>query len=268
MFRYIDIHSHVNFPAFDGDRDEVIKRAQEAQVAMINVGTGLETSQSAVDLANQYEAGVYAIVGLHPTHSTTNPADPDEIKDQVVHEAEIFDYEIYKKLASDPKVVAIGECGLDYFRLEEQTKATQIPVFQQQIALANEINKPLMLHIREAYGDALAVLREDAKVLGNVHFFAGTWEEGKQFLDLGFTLSFTGVVTFAKQYEELVRNTPLDMIMAETDCPYVAPVPHRGRRNEPVYVVEIVKKIAEIKALPEQQVAEALVANARRLFGL
>lgn len=268
MLRYIDIHSHVNFPAFDEDREEVIKRAQDAGVAMINVGTGLETSRSAVDLANQYEEGVYAIVGLHPTHSTTNPADTDEIKNQAIHEAEVFDYEIYKQLASESKVVAIGECGLDYFRLEEETKSAQIPVFQQQVALANEVKKPLMLHIRNAYGDSLEILKREAKVLGNVHFFAGTWEEGKQFLDLGFTLSFTGVVTFAKQYEELVRNTPLDMIMAETDCPYVAPVPYRGKRNEPVYMIEIIKKIAEIKALPEPQVAEAIMANARRLFNL
>lgn len=268
MFRYIDIHSHVNFPAFDNDREEVIKRAQEASVAMINVGTGLETSQSAVDLARQHSDGVYAIVGLHPTHSTTTPADSDEIKNKAIHEAEVFDYEVYKQLALDPKVVAIGECGLDYFRLEEQTKSAQIPVFQQQIALANEVNKPLMLHIRNAYTDSLAILKQEAKILGNVHFFAGTWEEGKQFIDLGFTLSFTGVVTFAKQYEELVRNTPLDMIMAETDCPYVSPVPYRGKRNEPSYVVEIVKKIADIKALPEVQVAEAIMANAHRLFSL
>jgi TatD DNase family protein len=267
MFRYIDIHAHVNFPAFDADREAVIARAREAGVAMINVGTGRETSQEAVALTKAYE-DMYAIVGLHPVHTASQEADLDEVTTPGLHQAEEFDYEWYKKLASDPKVVGIGECGLDYFRLDENTKAQQVPIFERQIALANEVGKPLMLHIRNAYDDALAVLRREAKVLGNVHFFAGTWEEGKQFLDLGFTLSFTGVVTFAAQYEELVRNTPLDMIQAETDCPYVAPVPFRGRRNEPAYVVEIVRKIAQIKGLPEEEVAQALVANARRVFGL
>lgn len=267
MFRYIDIHAHVNFPVFDTDRAEVFERAKEARVAMINVGTGQETSQQAVDLARQYDHS-WAIIGLHPTHTTTQLADPDEVITTTIHEAENFDYGWYKNLASDPKVVGIGECGLDYFRLEETTKSAQLPIFEQHIALANEVGKPLMLHIRNAYDDAFQVLQQEAKVLGNVHFFAGTWEEGKKFLDLGFTLSFTGVVTFAPAYEELVRNTPLDMIHAETDCPYVAPVPFRGRRNEPVYVVEIVRKIAQIKGLEEEVVAETLVANARRLFNL
>lgn len=267
MFRYIDIHAHLNFSAFDADREEVIKRAADNEVAMINVGTGRETSQKAVELTKEYD-NMYAIVGLHPTHTTTQPADTDEVTTSDTHEAEEFDYDWYKALALDPRVVGIGECGLDYFRLDESTKRLQVPIFQEQIALANEVGKPLMLHIRDAYSDAFEILRQKANVLGNVHFFAGTWEEGKKFLDLGFTLSFTGVVTFAAQYEELVRNTPLDMIQAETDCPYVAPVPFRGRRNEPAHVVEIVRKIAQIKGLEEELVAEALVANAKRLFGL
>ncbi len=265
MFRYIDIHAHVNFPVFDPDRKEVLGRAKEAGVAMINVGTGRETSERAVELAREHD-NIWAIIGLHPTHATSQPADPDEVVTSEVHQAETFDYDWYKTLASDPRVVGIGECGLDYFRMEEATKTLQLPIFEQQIALANDVKKPLMLHIRNAYGDALEVLQKEAKVLGNVHFFAGTWDEGKRFLDLGFTLSFTGVVTFAAQYEELVRNTPLDMIQAETDCPYVAPAPFRGRRNEPAYVVEIVRKIAQIKGLPEETVAEALIANAKRLF--
>jgi TatD DNase family protein len=176
----------------------------------------------------------------------------------------------------DPKVVAIGECGLDYYRCTEESITKQKENFIAQVELANEFNKPLMLHIRNnpddkmhnAYSDTLSLLKEYAKVKGDVHFFAGIWEEAKNFLDFGFTLSFTGVITFTHDYDEVIRNTPLDMIMTETDSPYVAPVPYRGKRNEPLYVKEVVKKIAEIKNLPETEVAEAIIKNAKKLFDI
>src|SRR5258708_6676320 len=133
-----------------------------------------------------------------------------------------------------------------------------------------------MLHIRNnkdsagsnAYIDSLEILKKYSRVRGDVHFFAGTWEIAKAFIDFGFTISFTGVITFTHDYDEIIRNTPLDMIMSETDAPYVTPVPYRGKRNEPVYVSEVVNKIAEIKGLPESEVAEAIISNARRVFGI
>ena len=166
----------------------------------------------------------------------------------------------------NPKVVGIGECGLDYYRLDSDSIEKQKEAFIAQIELANEFNKPLMLHIRQAYQDALAILKEHTKVKGNIHFFAGSLEEAKAFIELGFTLSFTGVITFTHDYDEVIKNIPLEMIMSETDAPYVAPVPYRGKRNEPVYVSEVVKRIAEIKNLPESEVAEAIISNARRVY--
>jgi TatD DNase family protein len=275
--KYIDIHSHVNFNIFDADQDEVIRRALDNDTWVINVGTQADTSRSAVELAHKYPEGVYAIIGLHPIHTSASYHDKQELGEEgseFTSRGEVFDKNIYRELLKDPKVVAIGECGLDYFHLDEESITKQKEAFIAQIELANEIGKPLMLHLRNnpknkelnVYTDTLEILKKYAKIKGDVHFFAGNWEEAKGFLDFGFTLSFTGVITFTHDYDEVIRNTPLNMIMSETDCPYVAPVPHRGKRNEPVYVREIVKKIAEIKGLPEEEVAEAIMANAKRVF--
>lgn len=277
MPKYIDIHSHVNFTAFDADREEVIGRALDGDTWMINVGTQIDTSKSAVALANKYEEGVYAVIGLHPIHTGASYHDEKELGEgnkEFTSRGEVFNKEAYRELLRDPKVVAIGECGLDYYRCDEESIAKQKEAFVAQIELADEFGKPLMLHIRNnpkdkklnAYSDVLDLLKKFPNMKGDVHFFAGTWEDAKKFLDIGFTLSFTGVVTFTKDYDEVIRNTPLDRIMSETDSPYVAPVPHRGKRNEPIYVREIVKKIAEIKNLPEEEVAKAIIANAKRLF--
>lgn len=279
MPKYIDIHSHVNFKAFDEDRDAVIKRALEAGTWVINVGTQIDTSRKAIDIAHQYEEGVYAIIGLHPIHTGASFHDEKELGEggvEFTSRGEVFDKEKYIELCKDDKVVGIGECGLDYFRLEEESIEKQKQAFIEQIEVANEVGKPLMLHIRNnpedksrnAYSDALDILKQHAKVKGDVHFFAGNADDAKGFVDFGFTLSFTGVITFAHSYDEVIKNTPLDMIMSETDAPYVAPVPYRGKRNEPIYVSEVVKKIAEIKGLPESEVAEAIIANAKRVFDI
>lgn len=291
MPTYIDIHSHVNFQAFDADRDEVMRRALENDTWVINVGTQIDTSRKAVEMADEYPEGVYVIVGLHPIHTGASHHDVKELGEggkEFTSRGEVFDKEAYRELLKNPKVLGLGECGLDYYRMDEESIEKQKAAFVAQIELANEVGKPLMLHIRNqpvsdqkgglagnpsdknrnAYMDALELLKKHSKVRGDVHFFAGGPEEAKAFLDFGFTLSFTGVITFAKEYEEIVRMTPLDMIMTETDAPYVTPVPHRGKRNEPAYVREVVKKIAEIKGLPEAEVARAVVANARRVFGI
>ncbi|MBI5005044.1 MAG: TatD family hydrolase [Candidatus Lloydbacteria bacterium] len=269
--KFFDIHTHAHFAAFDEDRDGVMERAREAGVAMINVGTDRDTSLAAILLAEKYEP-VYATVGLHPIHTDKETYHDKSERSASAHEtsknAEVFDEAYYRTLASHEKVVAIGECGLDYFRLNEDTKQKQIEAFKAQIALANELGKPLMLHIRNAYQDAYDLLKQNAAVKGNVHFFAGTWDEAKLFLDLGLTLSFTGVITFARQYDDVIKNVPLDRLMSETDAPYVAPVPYRGRRNEPAYVIEVVKKIAEIRGEPYEKVREALAENAVRFFHL
>lgn len=276
--KYIDIHAHVNFKAFDEDREEVIQRALDSGTWFINVGTQADTSKKAVEMARQYKEGVYAIVGLHPIHTGKSFHDKQELGDEgseFVSRGEIFDENIYRKLLQNKKVVAIGECGLDYYHPDSESVEKQKKMFIKQVELADEMKKPLMLHIRNnskneknAYADTLEILKKFPAVKGNVHFFAGGWADAQKFLASGFTLSFTGVITFARDYDEIIKKIPLDMIMSETDSPYVAPAPHRGKRNEPSYVSEVVEKIALIKNLPEAEVAKALVANARRVFGI
>jgi len=262
--KYIDVHTHINLDAFSEDWNEVETRTLREGVAHINVGTGKETSVRAVELTKAFE-GVYATAGLHPVRAGGGSH---------VEDAEIFDTEYYRELANDDKVVAIGECGFDYYRVEKNTKEIQEKAFIAQVALANELKKPLMLHIRdvqgsqEAYEDALRVLKQYAKVLGNVHFFAGTYDIAKQFWEIGYTTSFTGVITFANQYDETVKNAPIEMLHAETDAPYVAPKPFRGQRNEPLHVREVYKRIAELREEEEESVRVALLLNARRLFNI
>ena len=272
-YKFIDAHTHVNFAAYDADREDVIRRAADAGVAMINVGTQLDTSLKAIELAEKYE-NCYAIVGLHPIHTTKSHHDAQELGEggkDFTSRGESFDPAVYREMLKHEKVVAIGECGLDYYHLDEDSIRKQKQDFEAQIALANEAGKPLMLHVRSnanrsAYREALEILKADAKVGGNFHFFAGSWEEAKEILDAGFMLSFTGVITFAWQYDEVIKNAPLDRIMSETDAPYVTPVPYRGKRNEPAYVQEVVKKIAEIRGEDFEKVRMALVANACRVF--
>ncbi len=285
MPKYIDIHSHVNFKAFDEDRDAVIKRALDDGTWVINVGTQIDTSRKAVEMTHEHPEGVYAIIGLHPIHTGASYHDEKELGEggkEFTSRGEKFNKEAYRELLKDPKVVAIGECGLDYFRMDEESIEKQKKAFIAQIELANEFNKPLMLHIRNnpnlpaqaggkihnAYMDALELLKQYSNVKGDVHFFVGWIEEAKEYLDFGFTLSFTGVITFTTDYDEVIKNTPLDMIMSETDAPYVAPIPYRGKRNEPSYVSEVVKKIAQVKNLSEEEVAKVIIQNAKRVFNI
>lgn len=276
MPEFIDIHSHVNFAAYDEDREAVIERALEAGVWMINVGTQKDTSKSAVELAEKYEKGVYAIVGIHPIHTDKSFHDEKELgagNKEFTSCGEVIDENYYRELLNHPKVLGIGECGLDYYRCTPESEKKQRESFSAQIALANEVGKPLMLHVRNglnrsAYRDALEMLKSEAKVSGNFHFFAGSSEEAKEILDAGFFLSFTGVITFARQYDDIIKNTPLNRIMTETDCPYVSPEPFRGKRNEPMHVREVVKKIAEIKREDFEKVREVLLQNALTFFNL
>jgi len=268
--KFFDCHTHMNFVAYNSDREETILRAKDAGVGMNVVGTQFDTSKAAVALAEQYD-NVYATIGLHPIHTSKSYHDEKELGEggkEFTSRGEVFDTAAYAELGKSPRVIAVGECGLDYFRLEEKTKEVQKEAFVQQIELANTLGKPLMLHIRNAYDDALEVLKAHAKVKGDVHFFAGDWAIAKKFLDFGFTLSFTGVITFTHDYDEVIKNTPLDMLLSETDAPYVTPAPHRGKRNEPVYVELVVRKIAEIHGEDFDEVSTQIMSNARRVFGL
>ena len=289
MPKYIDIHAHVNFKVFDEDRDAVIARALDNDTWLINVGTQIDTSKKTIELAHKYDEGVYATIGLHPIHTHPSFHDEEELGEEgkaFTSRGEIFNKDIYRKLLKDSKVVAVGECGLDYYHLDDESIEKQKKAFIEQIEIANEIGKPLMLHIRNgsntspqailkpnAYFDVCEILKKHSKVKGVSHFFAGSVEDMQRFIDLGFYISFSGPITYKPKpeicdYQKVVFETPLNMILTDTDCPYVAPMPYRGKRNEPVHVREIVKKIAEIKGLPEQDVAEAIVLNARRLFGI
>lgn len=252
MFKLFDVHSHINFPDFDKDREEVIKRSLEDGTGMIIVGTAADDSARAVKIASQHSGGVYASVGLHPT---------DKIE-------EGFNADYYRKLAKNPKAIAVGECGLDYFH--QGNKEKQKNIFKKQIELALELNKPLIVHCRDAHNDVIDTLNSyrNSVLRGDIHFFSGDWEQARKYFELGFLISFTGVITFTRDYDETIKNTPLEKIMVETDAPFVAPEPYRGKRNEPLYVAEVVKKIAEIKGVSYDEVAKATTSNAIKLFNL
>jgi len=301
-YSYIDTHAHVNINAFKDDWKEVMDACAAQGIGVINIGTQKDTSARAVEIAEATENG-YAIVGLHPVHTNASYHDESELGENMkafTSRGERFDTDFYRELAQSEKVVAIGECGYDYYRLEEDTKEIQEEAFIAQIELANELGLPLMIHTRDAkgnqassrknlelggdpqpktplpttsdvvgknvYDDTYATLKKYAKVPFNVHFYAGNWEQAQKFFEIGGTISFTGVITFAADYEEVVRNAPLDKIHGETDCPYVAPKPYRGKRCDPTMVIEVYKKIAELKGLDDEVVREQLLANAKRLY--
>ena len=303
MPKYIDIHCHTNFVAYDEDRDAVVSRALGDDTWLINIGTQYDTSKKAVEMTREYKEGVFACVGLHPIHTRKSYHDESELGEggrEFTSRGEIFDKEKYRELAKDNKVVGIGECGLDYYHLGEDSIEKQKEAFIAQIELANELGLPLMLHIRNnpaslntsqggptdktrnAYFDVYELIKKHSKFaevglpqigVGVAHFFAGSVEDMKRFIDIGVYISFAGPVTYKPNkaicdYEAVIRETPLHMILTDTDSPYVAPVPHRGTRNEPVYVREIVKKIAEIKGLKEEEMAKIIVENAQKLFKL
>lgn len=278
---FFDAHTHLQFSAYDADRDAVIRRARDAGVRMVNVGTQKDTSERAVALAEQYD-GLYAAVGLHPIHTSVSFHDADELGGGAAVKAftsrgETFDFDYYKMLALRPRTVAIGECGLDYFHFnenesrEDQTKK-QKAAFLAQMELSREVKKPLMIHCRDAFADLIPLLKDNTSFLhsepGIIHFFSGTADEAKQLLGLGFSFTFGGVVTFARSYDEIIKMIPLDRLLSETDAPYVAPAPYRGKRNEPAYVTEVVKKLAELKGVPAEEMKERIWRNARRIFQL
>jgi TatD DNase family protein len=275
----IDSHSHVNFNAFKEDHDEVIKRALDKNIWLINVGSQYSTSERAVKIAENYPNGVFAAVGLHPIHLEEGMVDEEEAQFKTVQED--FILENYRLLARQSKVVAIGETGLDYYRLdvanrsEKEIKDRQKKVFREQLVLANELNLPLIFHCRgskenpeDAYKEMLEILSEHKGLKGVIHCFGSTLEIAQKFIDLGFYIGFTGIITFekAQKLQEVVKNLPLEKILVETDCPYLAPEPYRGKRNEPMYVEFVARKIAEIKGTDFDKVADVTTRNVKELF--
>ena len=270
--RLIDTHAHLNFHAFREDADEVIERTLQQDVWMINVGTQFDTSRLAVEISDGYSDGVYAAVGLHPIHLFEHHVDEEETSFNA--RGEEFNADSYKDLVlRSTKVVAIGEFGLDYYRMPEGedpegVKKVQQEVVKQHLILAKSLDKPVMIHCREAYDDLFVILRDNYDGPGEIHSFTGVWDQAKKFVDLGFYIALNGIITFDKtgRSEEVVKNLPLDRVLLETDSPYLTPVPHRGKRNEPGYVKYVAEKIAEIKKVELDEVAAQTTKNARELF--
>lgn len=259
--KYFDAHCHIQFPQYDEDREELLKSMSEASVGGIVVGVDLESSRKAIALV-EGRNDLFASVGLHP------------------NSAQHFEgIEEYRVLAAHPKVVALGECGLDNYRPEdaEAAKPKQREVFLAHVALAAELRKPLMIHARpakgtqDAYRDLIDILK-DAKrehgdaLTGNIHFFVGGIEEARAFIGLDFTLSYTAVLTFARDYDDVVCFAPLTHLITETDSPYVAPAPNRGRRNDPRAIPAVVEAIAAIRGEDSEKVRGDILQNAHRVF--
>ncbi len=282
LMKFIDTHAHLCFKAFDSDWLEVQQRTAAADVGTINVGSQAETSAKAVHIAEIFDGKpVWAAVGQHPIHAVRHEFEPD----------------VFRDLAEKDGVVAVGEVGLDYFRLNSQyhdasesgdqpdpslalrvtaeaVKERQAHLFGEFITLSQDVRKPLILHMRDepgkydAYDDVLAILKRTGT--GVAHCFGGDWAHAERFLELGFHIGVTGIVTFPKSemLAQVVRNTPLERLLIETDSPYLTPAPHRGKRNEPLYTEFVGRKVAEIKGVTAEEVFEQTTENAVRLFGL
>ena len=258
---FIDSHAHIDDPEFDADREEVIQRARDAGVAAIlNVGTGDPHSgvlERAVELAEKH-ADVYAAVGTHP------------------HDARLFDERaeerVWRLATGSPKVIAWGEIGLD-FHYDNSPREVQIDVFQWQLRLARELSLPVIIHTREAETETADILKShwaDSKLPGVMHCFSGSAALADQALELGFSISFSGIVTFkkAEDLRRVAKRVPLDRLLIETDCPYLAPTPYRGKRNEPAYVVEVARCLAELHHLEMAEIAKITSHNFTRMFNL
>jgi len=278
----IDTHAHVNFKAYEKDGNEVIKRTLKENVWLINSGAQYSTSKRAIKYAEKYKEGVYATVGLHPMHVCEKNEEKDWDGNVLKTEYEKFNDEKYRKLLEHPKVVAVGEIGLDYINeINEEDKEKQKETFMMQLDLARQMDKPVVLHCRKAYDDMLDLLEmfnfgcascqmacAPNKLRGTSHCFVGRWSQAEKLLELGFHIGLNGIITYSRDYDKVIKNTPLDRILLETDSPYLTPEPYRGERNEPLNVKYVAEKIAEIKGLKFEKVAEQTTKNARELFGI
>jgi TatD DNase family protein len=273
MPKFFDVHTHTQFVAFKDDYQEAIKRAFDRNIWLNNVGSQRKTSEKSVMIAHDYKEGVYATVGFHPIHVAGLVEDSDESsKNDLLSGEEKFDYDFFKKLAEDPKVVAIGECGLDYFHLKEGSKDDQKKIFKEHIRLSEETKKPLMIHCRDAYNDLIEILNEEHQHLlavpGIAHFFTGSTNDAEKLLEMGFSFSFGGAITFSGSYDEILKAIPIEKMLLETDAPYVAPAPFRGKRNEPLYVTYVAEYIGRIKGVSTEEIGRQTALNALELFAI
>ncbi|MBI2633972.1 MAG: TatD family hydrolase [Parcubacteria group bacterium] len=267
----IDSHCHLQFKAYDEDREEVIKRNLAENVWMVNVGTRYDTSRTGVELAERYD-GLFATVGVHPIHATK----PDSFDSGEVGESAAFEeinWSRLEELAQHSKVVGIGETGLDFWRLDqkspaeqEEIKRRQKEVFLGQISLAKKLNRPIVIHCRAAYEEVLEILEQEKDLRGVAHFFSGRLSQAKRLLDLSFYLSFAGPITYVRDYDKVILEVPIERLLLETDAPYATPAPYRGERNEPRYAKYIAEKLAELKGVSLEEIIDATTANAKKLF--
>jgi len=272
----IDSHAHVNFNAFKDDGHEVIKKCLDNNVWVFNVGSEFKTSARAVEYANQYNEGVYAIVGLHPIHIDSGRTVAPPLSDnENIGYFEKFDYQKYLELAQDKKVVAIGEVGLDYHHFQggdnvELIKEKQREILIKFIKLANEIDKPMAIHCWDAYADLLEIFKKyPVNRAGVIHSFVGSYKTAREFRELGFKLSFNGVITYSESYDKVIKDTPIEDILIETDCPYLMPKPlDRYGRNEPMNVKYVLEKIAHLKELEIAEAEKIIEKNTRKLFNI
>jgi len=277
---YFDTHAHLNFAAFVKDREKVAKKCLKDNVWVINVGTNFFTSKIAVELANKFDKGIYAAVGLHPINlgvEDSRKISAEEILRKESPFEEAFDYEKYKELAKDKKVVAIGETGLDYYYKPKSKiklkglKLNQELLFLRHIKLAKELDLPLMIHCRMAHQDLLDILHTQegvyrGKFKGVIHCFTGNVTQLKEYLHLGFYIGFNGII-FKLNLKDVIKKTPIDRMVLETDCPFF-PTSPRKKRNDPLDVEIVAEEIAKLKKIDLRELSEKTFKNAEQLFDL
>jgi TatD DNase family protein len=251
----IDTHAHVNFNAYKDDAGEVIRRSLDNNTWIINVGSQYSTSKRAIGLAEKYEKGVYAAIGLHPIYARNG-----------------FDYKKYERLAQSPKVVAIGEIGLDYKEEYTSFKEEQKEIFLKQLELAKKLHLPIIFHCRMAHKKLIESLNEwkaasNEQLEGVVHCFTGSWNQAEKYLNMGLFLGFNGII-FKMNLDDIIKKAPLDKILIETDCPYLTPPSVGIERNEPIYVRYIAEKIAQIKGISPEEISKITTENAKKLFNI
>ena len=247
-----DTHAHLNDPAFDPDREELMNGLAEKGVGYVmNAGCSLESSRDIVKMTQQY-SWLYGSVGSHPDSA-------DEVNEEVIEE--------YRKLCRHEKIKAIGEIGLDYY-YEDIPREIQKNAFRMQMQLAKELDMPVIVHEREAHDDGMRIVKEFPKVTGVFHCYSGSAEMARQLVNMGWYIGFTGVLTFknARKAVETAASIPLERIVIETDCPFMAPEPYRGKRNDPGYLIKMAEQLAEIRGITTEEAIAATTANAKRLY--
>jgi len=279
---YLDTHAHLTSPVFAKNRAKLIEECLRKDFWMLNVGTNLFTSKKAIEIARNYDEGIYASVGLHPINFDTGLSrmkidESEAVEEENPFESE-FDYEAYKKIASDEKVVAIGEIGLDYYwkpktkiKLEKFKEAQNI-LFRQQVKLAKELDLPIIIHCRMAHNDLLEILAYLSTIYGSkfrgvIHCFTGNWEQAKTYMAMGFHIGFNGII-FKFNQEDIIKKISLDKVLIETDCPYLLPPKYQKKINDPMGVKYIAEEIAKIKNIGLKEVADQTTQSGKALFGV